>query len=94
MSHCASISLRLVSGLSGGLYRVDERIAVSMGRVGGCAVSADRVGGMNAAFSRVGGNLLCRMGIVCGTGIGGRILWAQDGKILNVNGKKIYVTAR
>ena len=69
-------------------------MSASAKRVGGCAASADRVGGMDVSFGRIGGNLVCRMGIVCGTNIGSRILWAQDGKLLNVNGEVIYVTAR
>ena len=93
MSHCATISLGRVGGISGGFERVITGISTVARRVGGMELSFDKRSGMDATMSRAGG-MVCRMGVVCSTNLGGGILWVQDGKLLNVNGEVIYVTVR
>ncbi len=91
---CLSVIASRIGGLLVKAKRGIGGISTVMTKIGGMTATMVKASGMNPGMTRVGG-LTCRMGLVCGTGLGEEdILWAVDGIVLNALGNKIYITVK
>ena len=74
---CIAVILSRTGGSTASAERVGSCL-ISLAREGGSTASVFRVGGAEMSASRVS-RMTCRMGLVCGTGLGTGYLYASDG---------------
>lgn len=93
MTSCIEAKFTRVSGFSSSYARHEVRLVGSWNITPG-VLSCNLVDTGFSANVENATMMTATFGIVCSVGLGEYILWGTDGMILNVDGRKIYLTKK